>query len=203
MARRIVLTVLFFAVSVMPTVSHADIFKIEGPATCPGNIGSGLCNGSVPFSFTDFRNGTITFNIDVPLLGGTEEWVLINDTGSTLTNFSFVFSGSQANNASCQIANSHGATLVNPSSQCSIVDSLGHTTSLGKTQIGGGGQYFTPDATITFSGLNIANGASFNLDFVSMQGTGTVTSVPEPNSLVLLSTSIAGLAGAAWKKLRK
>jgi hypothetical protein len=182
--------------------ANADIFKIEGPASCPGNIGSGLCNGNVPFSLTGFLNGSVTFNINVPLLGGTEEWVLQNDTGSTLTSFMFVFSGSQANNASCQIANSHGATLTNASNFCSIVDSLGHTTSLGGTQIGGGGQFFTPAATITFGGLNIASGASFNLDFVSMQGTGTTPVVPEPSTLLQLGSGAVGLIGVIRRKLR-
>jgi PEP-CTERM motif-containing protein len=181
--------------------ANADIFKIEGPASCPGNIGSGLCNGNVPFSLTGFLNGSVTFNVNVPVLGGTEEWVLINDTGNPLTSFSFLFSGSQANNASCQIANSHGATLTNASNFCSIVDSLGHTTSLGGTQIGGGGQFFTPLATITFGGLGIAAGSSFNLDFVSMQGTGT-TSVPEPSTLLLLGSGAVGLIGVIRRKLR-
>ena len=186
--------VLMVSVLLTPT-ARADIFKIEGPSPCPGNIGSGLCNGSTPFSLTGFLDGSVTFNINVPVLGGTEEWVLQNDTGQTLTSFSFVFNGSVADNASCQIANSHGVTLTNSSNSCSIVDSLGHTTSLGGTQIGGGGQFFTPAATITFGGLSIGANSSFNLDFVSMQGTGTAGNVPEPSSALLLGAGLCSVAG--------
>ena len=194
----VVAAAIVVSVLLTPT-ARADIFKIEGPASCPGNIGSGLCNGPTPFSLTGFLDGSVTFNINVPVLGGTEEWVLTNDTGATLTNFSFVFTGSPADNASCQIANSQGVTLTNPSNSCSIVDSLGHTTSLGGTQIGGGGQFFTPAATISFGGLSIANGSSFNLDFVSMQGTGTATGVPEPSSMLLLGASLCSVAGI-WRR---
>jgi len=189
-----VVAALMVSVLLTPT-ARADIFKIEGPGPCPGNIGAGLCNGSTPFSLTSFLNGGTTFDT----ANGTFEWVLQNDTGQTLTNFSFVFNGSVADNASCQIANSHGATLTNPSNTCSIVDSLGHTTSLGGTQIGGGGQFFTPAATITFGGLSIASGASFDLDFVSMQGTGTATGVPEPASLLLLCSGLGSVAGF-WRR---
>ena len=101
--------------------ASADIFKIEGPGSCPGNIGAGLCNGSVPFSLSLFLNGSLTLNINVPVLGGTEEWVFINDTGHAVTDLSFIFNGSYANNASCQIANSHGATVTNWFNACSIV----------------------------------------------------------------------------------
>lgn len=181
--------------------AHADIIKIEGPATCPGNIGSGLCNGSVPFSLSGFLSGAVTFNINVPLLGGTEEWVLKNDTGHTVTSFSFVFTGSQADNALCQIANSNSVTVTNWLTACTIVDSLGHTTSLGGTQIGGGGQFFVPPAIISFSGPGIPDGASFNLDFVSMQGTGTA-SVPEPSTLSLLGSGLISVGVLLRKRLQ-
>src|SRR5260370_6301347 len=132
------------ATFIVAPAAHADIIKIEGPDSCPGNIGAGICNGSNPFSLTGFLNGTVTFDINVPVLGGTEEWVLKNDTGSAITSFTFLFTGSTANNASCQIANSHSVTVTNWLNSCSISDSAGHTTALGGTQIGGAGQILTP-----------------------------------------------------------
>ena len=192
--------VVWAAMVLLAPAAHADIIKIEGDGSCPGNIGAGLCNGSNPFSMSAFLNGSLQFHINVPVLGGTEEWVLINDTGHAITSFSFVFSGSTANNAQCQIANSQSDTVANWLNSCSIVDSLGHTTTLGGAQIGGGGQYFTPNATITFGGPGIPIGESFNLDFVSMQGTGTASvPTPEPSSLLLLGAGLSGMAAIKRK----
>ncbi len=128
--------------------------------------------------------------------------MLINDTGHAVTSFSFVFTGSQADNASCQIANSHSITVTSWLNACSIVDSLGHTTSLGGTQIGGGGQFFVPPGTITFAGPGIPNGASFNLDFVSMQGTGSTSPVPEPATLTLFGSGLIAVGMSVRKRLR-
>ncbi|HWZ31103.1 MAG TPA: PEP-CTERM sorting domain-containing protein [Bryobacteraceae bacterium] len=178
---------------------RADIFKIEGPGDCPGNIGAGLCNGNDPFSLVSFLSGAITFQPN----NGTSEWVLINDTGHLVTSFSFAFNGfngnnAVANNATCQIANSHAVTVMNDwLNGCSIVDSLGQTTHLGGAQINN----MTPPATITFTGPGIPIGARFNLDFVSMQGQGIASTVPEPSTVTLLGIGLA-LVGLSVRKRR-
>jgi hypothetical protein len=167
--------------------AKADIFEIEAATGCGGggSVGGGLCTSSdTAFDLSTLLSGGISIS------AGTEKFVVYNDIGNT---FSLGFTGSTADNASCQI-NGGAASFFNA---CTITDSLGQTTSLGGPQIGGGGKYFTPAATITFSGAD-GYGQTFDLGFVSMQGTGTV-STPEGGSaalyLVLDISAFLALAG--------
>jgi hypothetical protein len=71
------------------------------------------------------------------------------------------------------------------------VSNTGQTTTLGGPQINN----LTFPATITFSGLN-GLGSTFILGFVSMQGSSSVVTAPEPSTLLMLLAGI-GLVGLA------
>src|SRR5262249_49066921 len=78
--------------------ARADIFEIEAATSCPGSVGGGLCNGSVPFSLTSLLGGGIT------VTSGTEKFVVTDNSGT----FSFVFTlapglQDKTDNGSCQI----------------------------------------------------------------------------------------------------
>ncbi len=185
-----VVAVVFVILLIGSRRAKADIFEIEAATGCGGggSVGGGLCTSSD----TAFDLSTLlSRGISISAGTGTYKFVVYNDIGNT---FSLDFTGSTADNAQCQI-NGGAAWFFNA---CTVMDTLGQTTSLGGTQIGGGGKYFTPPATITFSGAD-GYGQTFDLGFVSMQGSGDATLVPEGGSAALyLVLDISALLALAW-----
>lgn len=171
----------------LATRAKADIVEVEAATSCPGSLGGGLCNGSQVFNLSALL---VLLSAPNSIGAGTQKYVVFNDIGNT---FSFMLTSTGqnntgvANNAQCQI-NGGAASFFNA---CSIVGGNGATTTLGGPQINN----LTFPATITFSGL-AAFGSTFDLGFVSMQGTSGVTSTtPEPATLTLLASAALGLLG--------
>jgi hypothetical protein len=159
----------FSAFLVSSPSAHADIFEIEAATGCPGSLGGGLCNGTVPWLLSDL----LTFLSAPNSIGnGTQKYVVTDNIANTFS-FTILSTGQNntrvADNGACQI--NGGATAF--FNACSIVDSTGDTTTLGGGQING----LTFPAVITFGGT--AFGHTFDLGFVSMQGTSHLA-VPGP-----------------------
>jgi len=181
-----VVVVALAAFFILAPGAKADIIEVEGATSCPGSLGGGLCNGSQVYNLSSFL---VLLTAPNSIGAGTQKYVVFNDIGN---NFSFsVQSTGQnntgiANNAQCQI-NGGAKSLF---SGCTIVGANGATTTLGGTQING----LTFPATITFTGTT-GFGSTFDLGFVSMQGSSSTISAPEPSALASLGTGILGLLG--------
>jgi hypothetical protein len=177
--------------SFMVPQASADIIEVESATSCPGSLGGGLCNGSVPFLLSDLLTLLSAPN---SIGAGTQRYIVTNNIGSSFS-FALTSTGTGsgvAHNGSCQI--NGGATAF--FNTCSITDSLNQTTSLGAGQINN----LTFPATITFGGP-AALGATFKLGFVSMEGSSSVVSAPEPASLTLLGSALLGLSALFRKRL--
>jgi hypothetical protein len=168
--------------------AHADIIEVEAATGCPGSIGGGLCNGSVPYNLDTLIAGGIN------IVSGTQKFVVTDTTGS----FSFVYTGGSGDNGSCQI-NGGAKSFFNA---CTGTNKDGTGFSLGHDDTHHPGM--NPPTTLNFTALadqcTSANPCTFKLGFVSWQGTGT-TAVPEPGTLSLLATGLFVLAGFARRRL--
>ena len=169
--------------------ARADIVEVEAATGCPGSIGGGLCNGGAAYNLNTLVGGGIS------IMSGTEKFVVTDTTG----NISFLYTGSAGDNGSCQI-NGGAASFF---SGCTGTNIDGTTFSLGHDLTTHPGM--NPPTIITFTALpnqcTVANPCTFDLGFISWQGTGTTTGkVPEPGTLGLLATGLLGVIGFVRRK---
>jgi hypothetical protein len=170
--------------------ARADIVEIESATSCPGSIGGGLCNSGSPYDLSALLGGGIS------LVSGTQKFVVTDTIGS----FSFVYTGSAGDNGSCQI---NGGTT-SFFSACTGSNSDGTGFSLGHDDTHHPGM--NPPTTIKFTAkageCTSANPCTFDLGFVSWQGTGTtsIRPVPEPRTLSLLAAGLFAVLGLAVRK---
>lgn len=158
-----------------------------GGTICSNGSGGLQGTGGVPFSLTGIENGTIILQVSI----GTQTapvYEVINDTGSTINSFSLLFNGTIASNQFIDCQTNGGFS----GASCSIT---GPSGTVGRNaQYGPGGQF---PAVITFSSLNLAPGATFDIVFSSFANgaTGSVTGVPvpEPGTLLLLGSALLGV----------
>lgn len=202
-----ILSVCFLFLGVLLAAPHAnaDNIAIADATACSGTPPGGtICSngsgglqgtGGVPFSLAGIENGSIVLQVSI----GTQTapvYEVINDTGLTITSFVLVFTGNLPSNQfiDCQ---TNGAFS---GAGCSITGASG---TVGKNaQYGPGGTF---PATITFTGLNIAPGSTFDMVFSSFANgaTGSVTGVPvpEPATLLLLASGLVGIGAFLRRRI--
>lgn len=196
---------LFLGVLLAAPDAHADNIAIANATACSGTPPGGtICSngsgglqgtGGVPFSLSGIVNGSIILQVSI----GTQTapvYEVINDTGVTVTSFAFVFTGNLPSNQFIDCQTNGGFS----GAGCSI---SGPSGTVGKNaQYGPGGTF---PATITFTGLNIAPGATFDIVFSSFANgaTGSVTGVPvaEPGTLLLLAISLVAIGAFLRKQM--
>lgn len=178
--------------------ARADIFKVEQDNGTCQNLTQAVadCNGTNPWQLSTLLGVLSTPNILDSLGEGTDVFRVTNNIANSWS-FELLSTGQNktgvANNGSCQIAG--GATAF--FNACMIKDNLGQTTDLGGTQINN----LTFPATISFSGPDDF-GETFQLEFVSMQGTSNTA--PEPGTFALLGIGLLALilSGTRRKKMQ-
>ena len=180
---------------ILPGSARADIIKVEQANSC-GNLTQAVseCNGGVAWQLSTLLQELSTPNIIGSLGEGTDVFIVTNNIANSFS-FGLQSTGQNgtgvANNGSCQISGG-AAALFNA---CMIVDADDQTTTLGGSQINN----LTFPATITFSGASDF-GSTFQLEFVSMQGTSNVVATPESSSMFLLGTGLLALVGLGWRR---
>jgi len=199
-------TVLLVSVLMAASGTHAQIVSIANnqgqSGTCTSGVGPGgtLCATSTnPFLLSDIKNGSEVLTI--PDTSSTPVFYVEDNIPGTLSSFSLIFDGSLASNANLQCNFGGGE-----SGTCTVDGVLG-----GLSNPIPAGDF---PATITFSGLSIADGTFFEIgtasfahagqDFGCLAGvpiasggsTCTPVAAPEPStpSMLLIAGLLFGTA---------
>jgi PEP-CTERM motif len=191
-----------------------------GAVLCSTNGTTGY-NGTLPFNLSTITSW-FQVDADPSLIPGQPaqpmnagHFRVINDTGSTVTTFSLTITdtftsstpsahsctGAQAGNECLNFQASKGAAagggagegLSGPNFDKCTNGSASNGLPCASTAGSAAADFAASQVTYNWFGLNIANGALFDITFASWDHAASATNLPEPTTLTLLGVGLVGV----------
>jgi hypothetical protein len=208
MRRNIARCILVFALAWVPALANASSFPITGTSQLDGSDITDIVNGGPLSLLTQapsgpnlvggpFSPGLVNFSLDVPMfsaINGGYAYVTFGNQSTDMVMGGLIFSGTFTVPVQ---PNGTGSTVTFP------VTMIGNGIAYQDLSGTKGPQIF--DLAFSGSGTVTVQGAFVNGQYYVDSGAasfnGTATVVPEPSSVLLLGTGLAGIVGMR-RKLR-
>jgi hypothetical protein len=174
-----------FADSVSYTIPDPNIIGFANPTSCGGST---LCNGGQAYNLSQISSWFSTPT-------SAQSYLVLNNTGSAITSLTLTLTGTfQATAGSNEVFQCNFGNP-GPYSACSITGSGGTVNSTGgaSVQASFAGPAFPVSFTWTTSGPGWLPGKTFDLQTASW--VNNISTVPEPSTLLLLSSGLFSLLG--------